>query len=65
MKDRIVAAIHRERAKFAKRFNYDVTAIGNAIRQSEVKSGKKFIHRHPNKKKKRIAPRHRSATCDS
>jgi hypothetical protein len=55
MKDPIVAAIHRERAKFAKRFNYDVGAIGDAIRRSQAESGAKFINRQSPRKK----PSHR------
>lgn len=43
MKDSIVAAIHRYRARYAKRFNYDIHAIGEAIRRSEVESGGKFV----------------------
>ena len=42
MKDPIVQEIHRHRADYAKRFNYDVRAIGEAIRRSEAESGGKF-----------------------
>ncbi|MBI5772780.1 MAG: hypothetical protein HZA89_03430 [Verrucomicrobia bacterium] len=43
MKDPIVAEIHRYRAEHAKRFNYDIHAIGEDIRRSEAKSGGKFV----------------------
>jgi hypothetical protein len=43
MKDSIVAEIHRHRAAYAKRFNYDVRAIGEDIRRSEAKSGALFV----------------------
>jgi len=61
MKDRIVAAIHRDRAKIAKRFNYDVSKIGNAIRQSEIESGNKFII--PLARKKKKTTRRSAALC--
>ena len=43
MKDPIVAEIHRYRAAYAKRFNYDVHAIGDDIRRCEAKSGGVFV----------------------
>ncbi len=43
MKDPIVEEIHRHRAAHAKRFNYDVQAIGEDIRRSEAESGGKFV----------------------
>lgn len=43
MKDPIVAEIHRYRAKQAKRFNYDIHAIGEDIRRSEAQSGGVFV----------------------
>ena len=43
MKDLIVAGIHRYRARYAKRFNYDIHAIGESIRRSEAESGGKFV----------------------
>jgi hypothetical protein len=42
MKDPIVQEIHRHRAAYAKRFNYDVQAIGEDIRRCETESGGKF-----------------------
>jgi len=42
MKDPIVREIHRHRAAYAKRFNYDVHAIGEDIRRSETEAGGKF-----------------------
>ena len=42
MRDPIVQEIHRHRADYAKRFNYDVRAIGEDIRRSEAESGGKF-----------------------
>ena len=43
MKDPIVQEIHRQRAAYAKRFNYDVHAIGEDIRRCETESGGKFV----------------------
>jgi hypothetical protein len=43
MKDPIVAEIHRHRAAYAKRFNYDIRAIGDDIRRCEAKSGGVFV----------------------
>jgi hypothetical protein len=43
MKDPIVAEIHRYRATHAKRFNYDIRAIGEDIRRSEAESDAKFV----------------------
>jgi N-formylglutamate amidohydrolase len=43
MKDPIVAEIHRYRAAHAKRFNYDIHAIGEDIRRSEAESDAKFV----------------------
>lgn len=43
MKDPIVADIHRHRAAYAKRFNYDIRAIGDDIRRCEAKSGGVFV----------------------
>jgi hypothetical protein len=57
MKDPIVQEIHRHRAKYAKRFEYDVRAIGEAIRRCEVESGGKFAVKipRPNHRLKRTA----------
>ncbi len=38
MKDAIVEEIHRHRAEHARRFNYDVHAIGADIRRREVET---------------------------
>ena len=43
MKDSIIEEIHRHRAAYAKRFNYDVHAIGDDIRRCEAKSGGVFV----------------------
>jgi hypothetical protein len=43
MKDPIVQEIHRQRASYAKPFNYDVYAIGEDIRRSESESKGKFV----------------------
>jgi hypothetical protein len=57
MKDPIVEEIHRHRAAYAKRFNYDVHAIGDDIRRCEAKSGGVFVvlnvRRKPGAKKPR------------
>ena len=57
MKDPIVAEIHRYRAAHAKRFNYDIHAIGEDIRRCEAKSGGVFValnvRRKPAAKKSR------------
>jgi hypothetical protein len=39
MKDPLVQEIHRRRADYAKRFNYNVRAIGEDVRRSEAESG--------------------------
>ncbi len=60
MKDPIVAEIHRYRAAHAKRFNYDIHAIGDDIRRCEAKSGGVFValnaRRKPAAKKARAKP---------
>ena len=43
MKDPIVAQLHRYRAAYAKRFNYDVHAIGEDIRRCQAESGGVFV----------------------
>ena len=57
MKDPIVEGIHRHRAAYAKRFNYNVHAIGDDIRRCEAKSGGVFValnaRRKPGAKKPR------------
>jgi len=50
MKDPIVQEIHRHRANYAKRFDYDVRAIGENIRRCEVESGGKFAAKIPRMK---------------
>jgi hypothetical protein len=50
MKDPIVQEIHRDRAAYAKRFNYDVAAIGQDIRRCETESGGKFAAPMPQRK---------------
>jgi len=42
MKDPIVQEIHHHRSNYAKRFDYDVRAIGEDIRRCEAESGGKF-----------------------
>jgi hypothetical protein len=58
MKDPIVQAIHRRRADYAKRFNYDVHAIGEDIRRCEAESGGRFAADVP--QGKRPLPRKRA-----
>jgi hypothetical protein len=50
MKDSIVQEIHRHRAAYAKRFNYDVHAIGQDIRHCETESGGRFAVTTPQRK---------------
>ena len=50
MKDTIVEEIHRRRAAYAKRFNYDVHAIGEDIRRCEAQSGGVFATRNGRRK---------------
>jgi hypothetical protein len=45
MKDPIVQEIHRQRAEYARRFNYDVHAIGEDIRRCESESEGNFAAR--------------------
>jgi hypothetical protein len=47
MKDPIVQEIQRHRADYAKRFNYDVCAIGEDIRRCEAGSKGKFAAKIP------------------
>jgi hypothetical protein len=51
MKDPIVQEIHRHRADYARRFNYDVHAIGEDIRRCEAESQGKFAARVPQAKR--------------
>jgi hypothetical protein len=51
MKDPIVQEIHRQRASYAKRFNYDVHAIGEDIRHCEIESKGKFAAKIPQAKR--------------
>jgi hypothetical protein len=51
MKDPIVREIHRHRADYAKRFDYDVHAMGEDIRRCEVESGGKFAAKIPRGKR--------------
>lgn len=43
MKDPIVAEIHRYRAEHARRFNYDIRAMGEDIRRREAEAGGSFV----------------------
>jgi hypothetical protein len=43
MKGPIVAEIHRYRAEYARRFNYDIRAMGDDIRRCEAKTGGVFV----------------------
>ncbi len=43
MKDAIIAEIHRHRAEHARRFNYDVHAIGADIRRREVETKGRLV----------------------
>jgi hypothetical protein len=55
MKDPIVQEIHRHRAEYAKRFNYNVDAIGEDIRRCEAKAGGKFADTIPHGKRSKGA----------
>jgi|HubBroStandDraft_2_1064218.scaffolds.fasta_scaffold380369_1 hypothetical protein len=57
MKDPIVQEIHRHRTNYAKRFDYDVRAIGEDIRRCEMESKGKFAVKisRPNHRLKRSA----------
>ena len=50
MKDPIVQEIHRHRAAYAKRFNFDADSIGEAIRRCEAEAGGKFAAPIPRRK---------------
>lgn len=43
MKDAIVEEIHQHRAEHARRFNYDVHAIGADIRRREAETAGKLV----------------------
>jgi hypothetical protein len=50
MKDPIIQEIHRRRTEYAKRFKFDVDAIGQDIRRGETESGGKFAAGIPRRK---------------
>jgi len=52
MKDPIVQEIHRHRADYAKRFDYDAHAIGDDIRRCEAESKGKFATKMPQGKRR-------------
>jgi len=52
MKDPIVQEIHRQRAGYAKRFNYDIHAIGEDIRRCEAESAGKFAASIPRRSRR-------------
>ena len=43
MKDTIVAEIHRHRAEHARRFNYDLRAMGEDLQRRQWESGHKVV----------------------
>jgi hypothetical protein len=47
MKNPIVQEIHRHRAEYARRFDYDVQVIGEDIRRCESESEVKFAAKAP------------------
>jgi hypothetical protein len=47
MKDPILEEIYATREKLAKRFNYDIRAIAEHLRQEQEKSGRKIVRREP------------------
>ncbi len=59
MKDPIVQEIHRNRMEYAKRFNYDIHAIGEDIRRCEAESESKLAAQipHGSRRVKRTARR--------
>lgn len=46
-KDPIVEETRRRREELARRFNYDIRALGDALRQEQEVSGQKTITRPP------------------
>jgi len=64
MKDPIVTEIHRHRAAYAKRFNYDVHAIGDDIRRCEAKSGDVFVPLSVRRKPTAKKPRGKALAAD-
>ncbi len=62
MKDPIVAEIHRHRAAYAKRFNYDVRVIGDEIRRCEAKAGGVFVALNARQKPMAKKPRAKTLT---
>ena len=55
MKDAIVHEFHRHRAAYAKRFNYDVHAIGEDIRRQERQAEGKLSVKNPRGKRPRVS----------
>jgi len=47
MKDPIIQEIHHHRVEYAKRFNYDVHAIGEDIRRCEAEAERKLAAQIP------------------
>ena len=47
--DPIVEEIHEWRAEYAAKFNYDLKAMGEDIRQRQAASGRKFVRLPPRK----------------
>ena len=43
MKDKIIAEIHRYRAEYARRFNYDLRAMGEDLMRRQWESGHKVV----------------------
>ena len=50
-KDPIVEETRSRREELARRFNYDIKAIGEALRRQQLASGKKSITRPPRRVK--------------
>jgi hypothetical protein len=61
MKDPIVQEIHRHRAEYAKRFNFDADSIGEDIRRCEAEAGGKFAAAMPRRKRSMETKRTKTA----
>jgi hypothetical protein len=61
MKDTIVADIHRYRAEHARRFNYDLRAMGEDLQRRQWESGHKIVGWDA--RRKRMVVMHRPKTA--
>ena len=47
--DAVIAEIHKIKESIAARYNYDIHAMGKALREMQAKSGRKIVNLGPRK----------------